>query len=52
MHKVEEATFLEFFKAFPGLFAALSRLQHIFVREFWDNLKTVKAQPAIGGTQS
>jgi hypothetical protein len=39
MHKVKEGTFLEFLKAFPGLFAALLRLQHIFVCEFWDNSK-------------
>jgi len=44
MHKAEEGTFLEFPKAFPGLFAALLRLQHIFVCESWDNLKTGKAQ--------
>jgi len=44
MHKVEQGTFLEFLKTFPGLFAALLRLQHVFVCEFWDSLKTGKAQ--------
>jgi hypothetical protein len=44
MHKAKEGTFLEFPKAFPGLFATLWHLQHIFVCDFWDNLRTGKAQ--------
>jgi hypothetical protein len=43
MHKAKEGTFLEFLKAFPGLFATLWHLQHIFVCDFWDNLRTGKA---------
>jgi len=43
MHKAKEGAFLEFPKAFPGLFAALQHLLHIFVCD-WDNLKTGKAR--------
>jgi hypothetical protein len=49
MHKAKEGTFVEFPKAFPGLFATLWHLQHIFVCDFWDNLGTGKARsPGIG----